>query len=197
MADGERDFERIYEEFQPRIRAYLARLVGRDEAEDLTQTVFLKVSQALKDFRGESKLLTWVYRIATNLAADRLRSSSFRQVVQQKPTDVSHTREEADAVSWSNEGTPPADQLLVRQEMNQCIRNTLEELPENYRDVIALSEIERLKNAEIAETLGVGIDTVKIRLHRARGKLRRALEARCTFHRDERHELACDRKACP
>jgi RNA polymerase sigma-70 factor (ECF subfamily) len=197
MSDGERDFERIYKEFRPRIRAYLARLVGQHEAEDLTQTVFHRVSQALKDFRGESRISTWVYRIATNVAADWLRSSSFRQVVQQKPTHVSACREEADAVSWSDEGTPPADQLLVRREMNQCIRDTLEELPEDYREVIALSEIEGLKNAEIAETLGVGIDTVKIRLHRARGKLRMALEARCTFHRDERHALACDRKGCP
>ncbi|MFI5179273.1 MAG: sigma-70 family RNA polymerase sigma factor, partial [Vicinamibacterales bacterium] len=67
------DFPKLYAEFQPKIRRYVSRLIGANEAEDLTQDVFLKVSQALPAFRGEASVSTWVYRIATNSALDLLR----------------------------------------------------------------------------------------------------------------------------
>jgi RNA polymerase sigma-70 factor (ECF subfamily) len=89
---------------------------------------------------------------------------------------------------------PPADQVLVRREMNQCIRQVVEGLPVLYRDAITLSDIDGLKNAEIADRLGVSVDTVKMRLHRGRGMLRQAMETRCDFYRDQRLGLACDAK---
>jgi RNA polymerase sigma factor (sigma-70 family) len=64
------DIDSIYREFQPKIYRYLSRLSGQTDATDLTQEVFLKVSQALDTFRGESSLATWIYRIATNTAYD-------------------------------------------------------------------------------------------------------------------------------
>jgi RNA polymerase sigma-70 factor (ECF subfamily) len=79
--------------------------------------------------------------------------------------------------------------------MNDCIRNFVEKLPENYKTVLVLSELEGLQNQEIAEILGLTLDTVKIRLHRARGKLKKELETHCNFYRDERNELACDLKS--
>jgi RNA polymerase sigma-70 factor (ECF subfamily) len=75
------DFQNVYQEFQPRIHRFLCRLVGPEEADDLTQDVFLKVSQALPGLRGESTLSTWVYRIATNSALDKLRSPCHREVL--------------------------------------------------------------------------------------------------------------------
>ena len=78
--------------------------------------------------------------------------------------------------------------------MNGCIREIIDSLPEAYRSVIVLGEIEGLKDAEIAEILGVTLRTAKMRLHRARTKLRGELKAACVFYRDERNELACDRK---
>ncbi len=76
---GKIDFNEAYEKFQPKIARYLTRLVGEHGIDDLTQEVFVKVSLGLKNFRGESQLSTWIYRIATNAALDRLRSpSSFR-----------------------------------------------------------------------------------------------------------------------
>ena len=76
------DFEQIYADFRPRIHRYLTSMVGELEAEDLAQEVFVKLSQALDTFRGEAKLSTWIYRIATNAALDRMRSPSFRRDVQ-------------------------------------------------------------------------------------------------------------------
>ena len=68
------EFEEIYQEFQPKIRQYLVRLIGEQDAEDMAQVVFAKVSRGLASFKGQSKLSTWVYRIATNTAIDKLRT---------------------------------------------------------------------------------------------------------------------------
>ena len=71
----------------------------------------------------------------------------------------------------------------------------IERLPENYRAVIVLSELGELKDSEIADILGLSLHTVKIRLHRARAELKKELTAACLFYRDDRNELACDRKS--
>ena len=97
------DFQNVYQEFQPRIHRFLCRLVGPEEADDLTQDVFLKVSQALPTFRGESTLSTWVYRIATNSALDKLRSSA-------RVSEVSLDGENLVATDRS----PDADQRVFR-----------------------------------------------------------------------------------
>ena len=73
-------FQDVYDEFHERIRHYLCQLVGEVEAEDVTQEVFVKVHKGLKTFRGESKLSTWIYRIATNAGLDRLRSAWHRKI---------------------------------------------------------------------------------------------------------------------
>ena len=72
----ELNFEQVHADFRPQVQRYLARMVGEQEAEDLTQEVFVKINRALGTFRGESKLSTWVYRIATNTALDRLRDQA-------------------------------------------------------------------------------------------------------------------------
>lgn len=178
------DFQQIYREFHPRIQRYLTRLLGPAEADDAAQEVFAKVSRALPRFRGEASLSTWVYRIATNTAYDRLRSpSSGRAVVV--------PLESAAPVCDPSSG---ADQKLVRSEMNDCIDEYIARLPASYRAVLILSEHEGLTNQDIADALGVSLDTVKIRLHRARARLRQDLGSGCSFYRDERNEFACQPK---
>src|SRR3990170_532927 len=78
MDNAEKEFQEIYDDHYPRIVRYLRRLVGNLDAEDVAQESFVKMHQALKKFRGESKLSTWIYRIATNTAMDRLRSSASK-----------------------------------------------------------------------------------------------------------------------
>jgi RNA polymerase sigma-70 factor (ECF subfamily) len=197
MTGNDLDFHSVYETFHPKILRYLTRLVGRRDAEDLTQEVFVKVSQALKTFRGESQLSTWIYRIATNAALDRLRNPSFRRMGQKSISGESIAEGELEIVDkdpWTGEKTPSVETSVIREEMNECIRGIVENLPENYQTVVVLSELQGFKNDEIAEILGVSIDTAKIRLHRARARLRRELETHCNFYRDERNEFACDLK---
>jgi len=190
MTDGELEFQHIYDAFRPKIHRYLARLTGADEADDLTQEVFIKVSRGLKGFRGESKLSSWIYRIATNAALDHLRRPS------QMATEMSSIDTEREEEPLRLQGKVSfIDQQLIRKEMNACIRTVIKKLPEDYRTVIVLGELEEFKNHEIAEILQVSLDTVKIRLHRARKKLKKELENLCCFYRDERNILSCDLKS--
>lgn len=177
------DFESVYREYHQPIRRHVARLVGADEAEDVTQEVFASVSAALPGFKGESSLSTWIYRIATNAAVDRLRSPSFRR--------TSHTAEQEANVPDKAAG---AEQAMARREMNDCIRGYIDRLPASYRTVIVLSDQQGLANQEIADALGITLHTVKIRLHRARARLRQAMGEGCSVYRDDRNEVACDPK---
>ncbi len=191
------DFHSIYKTFHPKIVRYLGHMVGWRDAEDLTQEVFVKVSQALKTFKGESQVSTWIYRIATNSALDKLRSPSFRQKGQESLSGASPGEGEIeirDKNAWTGENAPSVETSVIRKEMNECIRGVIEKLPENYRTVVALSELEGFRDDEIAEILGVSVHTAKIRLHRARARLKEDLEAHCNFYRDERNEFACDLK---
>jgi len=194
MNDSELEFQKIHTTFRPKILRYLTRMVGKYEAEDLTQEVFVRVSKGLKTFRGESQLSTWIYRIATNVAVDRLRSPSFQLTTPKSFLSDSMGEDEEHKDVLTGERPPSVEHQLIRKEMNECIRDFVENLPENYRTVVVLSELEQLKNDEIAKILGVTLDTVKIRLHRARARLKKELETHCSFYRDERNELACDLK---
>ena len=182
MDSDELVFEKVYETYQSRIQRYLVRMVGEREAEDLTQEVFVKLNQALKSFRGESKLSTWIYRIATNAALDRLRSPRFQEVDQELSESRKTAEGEAelpDRNAWTGEAIPLVEQQVYRKEMNECIQEYIRQLPEIYRTVLVLSEIEGLSNAEVSDVLGVTLDTVKIRLHRARELIRKAMIENC------------------
>ena len=194
MADGEFNFQKIHDDFRPRMVRYLTRIVGENEAEDLTQEVFAKIDGALKAFRGESSLSTWVYQIATNVARDRLRRLSARHGNEKSLPidDITETEEDKDL--WTGEQTASTEQRVIRKEMNGCVREMISTLPESYRSVIVLSDLEGFTDAEIADIVGLSLPAAKIRLHRARTKLKEELKKACVFYRDERNELACDRK---
>jgi RNA polymerase sigma-70 factor (ECF subfamily) len=193
MADEVFDFEKLHTRYRPKIHRYLCRLAGENEAEDLCQEVFVKVERNLTSFRNEAQLSTWLYRIATNSFYDRLRSPSFKQKSKEYPIEIDeNTLEKRDFTTQQQK--PGIDQQVIRDEMNACIRGYIDQLPENYRTVLLLSEEEGFKNREIAEILQVSLDNVKIRLHRAKAKLKVSLQSNCDFYLDERSEISCDRK---
>ena len=176
------DFQRVYDEFHVRIRRYLVRLGGPGDADDLTQETFARVSQALAGFRGEAALSTWIYRIATNVALDRARSPRFQL--------QAHT---AEPEALAALGTMPViEQDIASREMSACVRDYVDQLPADSRTVVILSELEELPDREIAEILGISLEAAKIRLHRARARLRQLLEQGCDVSRDERNELTCE-----
>ncbi len=181
MDDADLDFEKIHEEYRPKIQRYLARMVGDFEAEDLTQEVFTRIYRSLSSFRGESKLSTWIYRIATNVALDKLRDPAFKLgALREEPEDNDSSEgEAADQGIWAGEETAPLEQQVFRKQRLDCYCDALKDLPPNYRTIVALSELEELAAGEIADILGLSLDVVKIRLHRGRLKLVQQLKAHC------------------
>lgn len=183
MIDNEFKFEQVYASFQSKIHRYLTQMVGNREAEDLTQEVFIKVGKALADFRKEAQLSTWIYRIATNAAIDKMRDSSFRRESPEKQLKCSfitsdHIEIEKEEAGLSAQ-TFSLEEQVIHGEMNDCIRRIVENLPKNYRVVVILSELEGLKNKEISEILGVSLDVVKVSLHRGRARLKKELLNYC------------------
>jgi RNA polymerase sigma-70 factor (ECF subfamily) len=183
------DFIQVYKEFHPKILHYISRLTGNNESEDITQEVFEKINRGLADFKGESTLSTWIYRVATNTALDRLKSPSFKR----SPEELSNDSEDRNI--WTGRKKVPVDQQLVRKEMSECVREYIDRLQPDYKSIIVLSELEGFKNKEIADILQVSLDTVKIRLHRARASLKKELDDGCDFYHSEQNILACDRKS--
>lgn len=186
------DFNEIYEEFQPKILNYLSRLLGDQEAEDTVQEVFVKVSRGLDSFRGQSKLSTWVYRIATNTAIDTLRSPTYRHASGR--TSLEGCAGFESNTSRLGQTDTPIDQKVIRREMSECVREYVDRLAPAHRTVLVLSELEGFKNREIADILQISLENVKVRLHRARERLKKELDDGCIFYHNDEGTLACDRK---
>ena len=185
MQSGIAEFDRIYAEHHARILRYLTRMVGAQDAEDLAQEVFIRAARSYDDFRHEAKIETWLYRIATHVAVDRLRGTASRR-------ETLLGQELDEVAADGQESVSSLEEKTLRRAANECIRNVIYGLPENYRTPLILSELEGFTNREIAEIMDVSLDTVKIRLHRAKEQLKQALLDACQFSRDERNELTCD-----
>jgi RNA polymerase sigma-70 factor (ECF subfamily) len=190
------EFSALYDEFHQKILRYVRRMVGAQDAEDIVQTVFEKVHRNLADFRGEASVATWIYRIATNTALDRLKSSGhLRSPAGPLPPFPLESLDEKHLVVTDFPKQPQSpDRKVIRDEMQACIREFVDRLPPDYRTIIILKDLEGFTNRELAEILQISVDAAKIRLHRARAQLKKSLEHGCTFYQDERNELACDRK---
>jgi RNA polymerase sigma-70 factor (ECF subfamily) len=182
MEDLSESYQNIFESFQPKILRYVAQLVGPDEAEDLTQEIFLKVNLALPGFRGESSMSTWLYRIATHCAYDRMRKPSFRKQFPIGAMDDDDIPASSQPLCDSVATVSNLEQDVVTREMGQCIQDYIARLPESQRMVLVLSDLQGLSNNEIGQILGISLASVKIRLHRARERLRQELLEHCEYY---------------
>jgi len=175
----EGDYQRIY-------RYIMSMVHDTAEAEDLTQDTFLRAYRRRETLRDEGAQTTWLYRIATNVCLDRLRQYARRNPMESE-TDL-------DQMEVAEPDTPSLQTVIEQDEMSACIQNYLNDLSDSYRAVILLHDMHDLTSPEIARLLGDSLSAVKIRLHRARGKLRSALKVGCDFSYDERNVLTCESK---
>jgi RNA polymerase sigma-70 factor, ECF subfamily len=189
-------FRRLYDANRQRVWSLLARMVGPQDADDLTQVVFARAANALPGFRGDAQSSTWLHRIAANVAVDWLRGRPAHEakVTVALPEALDDEVCELDARAVAVDGPPSPEQELIRKEMRACIHGVIAQLPEGDRTVLMLGELGGLTDDEIARTLGISRGSAKVRLHRARGRLKAALETRCEFYRNENNELACEPK---
>ena len=184
-ADGDQmDFWKIYDEYYGPVRKFILAYV-RDEwvADDLIQETFVRIQKNLNGVRDHSKISSWIFRIAHNLCHDHFRQSKRSTLGQRKIQKEIVTLREA-----------VVQKELEQQQMGECVQDKMDLLPPDYRTVLILSDIMAFNQKEIAEILDISVSNVKVRIHRARNKMRAILEEHCTFEVDERNVLVCDPK---
>ncbi len=167
---GDLAFEAIFERYGQTIFNYVLRLVGdRDEAEDLTAETFVKAFRRLDSLSDQEKVLSWLYRIATNTCLDAMRR---RKIVRWLDWDEFVLRFLPKLAASDD---PERDAL--RQEQAEQVRAVLAKLPEKQRACLVLFEYDGLSYAEIAQVIGTTPGTVKTLLFRARERFRRHYRA--------------------
>lgn len=175
--------------FRPQVQRHILAMVrDRAEAEELTQDTYARALERIGQLRDPQAALAWLYRIATTVTLDRMR--------QRRPAAVAldEVALSGEAVEGAAEGErqPSLLEALEQSEMSECVQRYLAQLPDDYRIAILLHDAHGLSNPEIAQLLGCSVATAKIRVHRARGRLRETLNVACTFEVDERGVLVCD-----
>jgi RNA polymerase sigma-70 factor (ECF subfamily) len=194
MAVVSRDLSELLATHREAMVRYIRGLVRDDaEAEDLTQETLLRAYNKLSTLEDPARLVPWLYRIATNVTHDRFRQAAYRHRPLSLEEDSGAVGETA-RLEIVPDDSPRLDKLMEQREMSSCVKDYIEDLSDSYRAVILLHDVQGLTNPEIAEMLGVSLATVKIRLHRARSRLRVALGEGCSFSHDERGVQVCEPK---
>ena len=161
-------FEEVYRAHSGRLYSVACRMLGNPtDAEDLLQEIFLAAHRKLDSFRGESALGTWLYRLATNLCLDHLRSRAARTGQMTGPLD-----DEPGLTDVSSRGL--AERTLARMDLERALAH----LPEGCRAAFVLHDVEGLEHREVAEVLGIAEGTSKSQVHKARLRLRALLGAK-------------------
>jgi len=182
------DAAALFERYHDRIYRYVLRMVKNPaEAEDLTQDTFLRAYDRQDTLRDPLAARGWLYQIATHLCLDRLR--------QGKPQLSMDSQEGVAQVAAIASGSPTCLEITERKETSSCVQRCLDFLPDKYRAVILLHEGHSLTASEIAELLGVTVTTVKIRLHRARRKLKKIMDYGCAVSKDSKGVPVCQPKS--
>ena len=161
------DFEKLVTAYEKNVYSLALRMVGDPEdAADMTQETFIKAYRSLSSFRGDSKFSSWLYRIASNVCLDFLRSRSRHPQVSLNSSD----EDGRTAFELPDMSRNPEEQLMKKLSM-EAVRRGLEQLPEQQRQILVLRELGGLSYAELARILGLEEGTVKSRIFRARKRL--------------------------
>jgi RNA polymerase sigma-70 factor (ECF subfamily) len=196
MATGvtAKDFDSLYQTHYSDVHRFVFHLLqDASLADELTQDAFVKAYEAWDSFRGEAPERVWLLRIARNACLDYLRSprsrargtaSLERQIEGQEPGAVT-------ATILGTEPPPSIEDAARQTEMTGCVQQFVLSLPESLRTPLLLHDVEGFTNAQIAQVLGCSLEAAKMRLHRARAKLRELMEERCDLFHDERNVLSC------
>jgi RNA polymerase sigma-70 factor (ECF subfamily) len=165
-AGDRRAFEELVRAQQHRVYGLALRMLGNAaEAQDVAQEVFLRAHRGLAAFRGDARLSTWLYAIASRLCLSRLGGSERRL-----------TRHGEETLARLVDAGPGPDQALEQGELEEALHRAIAELPEERRIVVVLRDVEGLAYEAIAEVLELPVGTIRSRLHRARLDLKEKLE---------------------
>jgi RNA polymerase sigma-70 factor (ECF subfamily) len=170
-AGDEQAFETLVRIYGGRMLAVARRFVRNDEdAQDIVQSAYLNAFRSVGQFEGQCLIGTWLHRIVVNVALMKLRSR--RRKPETSIDDLLPTfQEDGHHVEQFSEWCAPADELILRAETRATVRACIDRLPDNYREILILRDIEELSTEESARALSMTPTAVKVRLHRARQAL--------------------------
>jgi RNA polymerase sigma-70 factor (ECF subfamily) len=181
QAGDEAAVQELADRYRPRISQLAMRYMkNREDAEEVTQDVLMKVCRKVGAFRGDSAFSSWIYRITFNTAMSRLRTNRAErsadrereQVFALERQDGDQTRAPRELADWSR----MPDEELLRAQLRHAVEEAIEELPEIYRAPVVLRDIQGLTTEEASHRLNVKGQTLKSRLHRGRLLLRERLQ---------------------
>jgi len=162
--ENEQSFEQLIKENEPKIINLIYGMTGDYHiAQDLAQETFIKAFQSRQSFNGQSKISTWLYRIAVNTTIDYQRKSSVRK---ENP---------AEEIESTTTETQDPDKTCQKTAMRKMLFRAISQLPEQQREIYTLREINGCSTKEVAEVLNISIDLAKWRLHKARTMIRKQL----------------------
>lgn len=178
-AESHTTFDSLVATYEKKIFNVIYRIIGDyDEAADLTQDTFINAFRHFNEFRGDSKVYTWLYQIAINQCRNRLRQRGRMHAIKLESLDQPD--------EWNDYESSPAKEIpdlskaphviVEEKELNQQILAAVNSLPAEYREIVILREVEGLSYNEIVEVTHLTLENVKTRLSRARAMLRRKLE---------------------
>jgi RNA polymerase sigma-70 factor (ECF subfamily) len=171
-----RAFEALVLKYQDRIYRVVQRMVGGSDAvDDLAQEVFIRAYRSIGEFKGESSLYTWLYKIALNLCRNFYRTRGRRPVHEEIG--------EGEGATVVEDGGASPEEEVFRREFWEQLRRGLESLPEEQREAVVFCDLEGMSYEEMAEAMGVPIGTVRSRIFRGRRALQERLGA---FHASPR-----------
>ncbi len=169
-------FEELVDRYEDKIFRLAFRFVRNEtEAKEIVQDTFLLVWRKLDTFKGDSQFGSWLYRVATNTALMRLRAQRRHPEISTEELPVDYLDNYGQIPSAGENWAKRPDDELQSDELRRRIQKAVDELPEIYRTVFLIRDVEGLSTEETAEVLEISIPTVKTRLHRARLALRDAI----------------------
>ena len=178
VARDERAFNELVATYGRRVSALVLRFLGnRAEAEDLTQEVFVQVFKAIGTFRGDSKLSTWIYRIAVNLCKNRSKYLRVRHANEQDELDAMAERLAPGETTRANVAQiERPDEAMAGRQVEKIVQDAIQKIEPTFRECLILRDVEELSYEEIEQITGLAAGTVKSRIFRARAQLKEIVE---------------------
>jgi RNA polymerase sigma-70 factor, ECF subfamily len=175
VLEGNRDlFRELVLKYQSMIfRICIGYVHNKDDAEDLTQDIFLNAFQSLPNFKGESSFSTWLYKIAINASLNKVRKTSGKIIMERLESFLSGDKRNDIGMMVPENENP--DAIMIYDEQRKMVRKALDSLPENQRTAIVLSKYEELPQREIAEIMNISEGAVEALIQRSKSNLRKKL----------------------
>ena len=160
----------LWQDYHDRLLGFIrSRVESTEIAEDILQDVFIKIQKGLTNLQNKERMEGWIYQIVRNAIVDHYRS---RKAFEELPQSLM--------------APEPEQETQARYEISTCLKPMIESLPALYRDALQLSEIDGMKQKQVAETLGLSLSGAKSRVQRGRGMVLDMLTDCCRFERDHR-----------